>query len=70
MWSCSATITSTRAFTAAALWPYRRRTDARRRTQMLRQGDAKFFKRYSQVKAQMKRALEKINLQAQRGEGF
>jgi hypothetical protein len=43
-------------------------------TQMLRQGDAKVFKKYSQMKLQMKReALEKINRQApagQRGEGF
>jgi integrase len=31
-------------------------------TQMLRQGDAKVFKKYSQTKLQMKReALEKIN---------
>lgn len=31
-------------------------------TQMLRQGDAKVFKKYSQIKLQMKReALEKIN---------
>jgi len=34
-------------------------------TQMLRQGDAKVFKKYSQMKLQMKReALEKINRQA------
>jgi hypothetical protein len=31
-------------------------------TQLLRQGDAKVFKKYSQVKLQMKReALEKMN---------
>ena len=31
-------------------------------TQLLRQGDAKVFKRYSQMKLQMKReALEKLN---------
>ena len=40
-------------------------------TQMLRQGDAKVFKKYSQMKLQMKReALEKINRHANRGEGF
>jgi integrase len=34
-------------------------------TQMLRQGDAQVFKKYSQMKVQMKReALEKINRQA------
>lgn len=34
-------------------------------TQLLRQGDSQVFKRYSQVKLQMKReALEKINRQA------
>ena len=34
-------------------------------TQMLRQGDAQVFKKYSQMKLQMKReALEKINRQA------
>ena len=34
-------------------------------TQMLRQGDAKVFKKYSQMKLQMKReALEKINRHA------
>ena len=34
-------------------------------TQLLRQGDAKVFKKYSQMKLQMKReALEKINRQA------
>jgi hypothetical protein len=33
--------------------------------QMLRQGDAKVFKKYSQMELQMKReALEKINRQA------
>jgi len=33
-------------------------------TQLLRQGDAKIFKKYSQMKLQMKReALEKMNLQ-------
>ncbi len=40
-------------------------------TQMLRQGDAKVFKKYSQMKLQMKReALEKINRQANEGKGF
>jgi hypothetical protein len=34
-------------------------------TQLLRQGDSQVFKRYSQMKLQMKReALEKINRQA------
>jgi len=34
-------------------------------TQLLRQGDAKVFKKYSQMKLQMKReALTKINRQA------
>jgi hypothetical protein len=34
-------------------------------TQLLRQGDAKVFKKYSQMKLQMTReALEKINRQA------
>jgi hypothetical protein len=34
-------------------------------TQLLRQGDAKVFKKYSQMKLQMKReALEKMNRQA------
>ena len=34
-------------------------------TQMLRQGDAQVFKKYSQMKLQMKReALEKINRRA------
>ena len=38
---------------------------------MLRQGDAKVFKKYSQMKLQMKReALEKINRQANGGRGF
>ncbi len=39
-------------------------------TQMLRQGDAKVFKKYSQMKLQMKReALVKINRQANEGKG-
>jgi integrase len=39
--------------------------------QMLRQGDAKVFKKYSQMKLQMKReALEKINRQASEAKGF
>lgn len=39
-------------------------------TQMLRQGNAKVFKKYSQMKLQMKReALEKINRQANEGKG-
>jgi len=38
---------------------------------MLRQSDAKVFKKYSQMKLQMKReALEKINRQANEGKGF
>jgi hypothetical protein len=38
---------------------------------MLRQGDAKVFKKYSQMKLQMKReALEKINRQANEAKGF
>jgi len=38
---------------------------------MLRQGDAKVFKKYSQTKLQMKReALEKINRQANEAKGF
>ena len=38
---------------------------------MLRQGDAKVFKKYSQIKLQMKReALEKINRQANEAKGF
>jgi len=38
-------------------------------TQLLRQGDAKVFKKYSQMKLQMKRALAKLNRKAndQRG---
>ncbi|MGA8594657.1 MAG: tyrosine-type recombinase/integrase [Bryobacteraceae bacterium] len=40
-------------------------------TQMLRQGDAKVFKKYSQMKLQMKReALEKINRHASEVKGF
>ena len=40
-------------------------------TQMLRQGDAKVFKKYSQMKLQMKReALEKINRHANEAKGF
>jgi len=40
-------------------------------TQMLRQGDAKVFKKYSQMKLQMKReALQKINRQANEARGF
>ena len=40
-------------------------------TQMLRQGDAKVFKKFSQMKFQMKReALEKINRQANEAKGF
>ena len=40
-------------------------------TQLLRQGDAKVFKKYSQMKLQMKReALEKINREANEGKGF
>ncbi|HEX3747046.1 MAG TPA: hypothetical protein VHW09_24080 [Bryobacteraceae bacterium] len=40
-------------------------------TQRLRQGDAKAFKKYSQMESQMKReALEKINRQANEGKGF
>lgn len=40
-------------------------------TQLLRQGDAKVFKKYSQMKLQMKReALEKINRQANEARGF
>jgi integrase len=40
-------------------------------TQMLRQGDAKVFKKYSQMKLQMKReALKKINRQANEQRGF
>jgi integrase len=40
-------------------------------TQMLRQGEAKVFKKYSQMKLQMRReALEKINRQASEAKGF
>jgi hypothetical protein len=40
-------------------------------TRMLRQGDAKVFKKYSQMKLQMKRkALERINRQASEAKGF
>jgi integrase len=40
-------------------------------TQMLRQGDAKVFKKYSQMKLQMKReALEKINRKANEARSF
>jgi integrase len=40
-------------------------------TQMLRQGDAKVFKKYSQMKLQMKRdTLEKINRKANEAKGF
>ena len=41
-------------------------------TQLLRQGDAKVFKKYSQMKLQMKReALAKLNRQAnETGSGF
>ena len=41
-------------------------------TQMLRQGDAKVFKKYSQMKLQMKReALGKLNRNANEGgKGF
>ena len=40
-------------------------------TQMLRQGDAQVFKKYSQMKLQMKReALDKINRQANEQRGF
>ena len=39
--------------------------------QTLRQGDAKVFKKYSQMKLQMKReALEKINRQANEAKSF
>jgi hypothetical protein len=39
--------------------------------QLLRQGDAKVFKKYSRMKLQMKRdALEKINRQANEAKGF
>jgi len=37
-------------------------------TQLLRQGDAKVFKKYSQMKLQMKReALQKLNRKANEG---
>ena len=41
-------------------------------TQLLRQGDAKVFKKYSQMKLQMKReALKKLNRKANEGQaGF
>jgi len=41
-------------------------------TQLLRQGDSKVFKKYSQMKLQMKRgALLELNRQAnEQGEGF
>ncbi len=40
-------------------------------TQILRQGDAKVFKKYSQMKLQMKReGLEKINRHANEARGF
>jgi hypothetical protein len=40
-------------------------------TQMLRHGDAKVFKKYLQMKLQMKReALEKINRRANEAKGF
>jgi integrase len=40
-------------------------------TQMLRQGDAKVFKKYSQMKLQMKReALAKLNRRANESAGF
>jgi hypothetical protein len=40
-------------------------------TQLLRQGDAKVFKKYSQMKLQMKReALAKLNRQANEGGSF
>ena len=41
-------------------------------TQLLRQGDAKVFKKYSQMKLQMKReALQKLNRKANEdGPGF
>jgi hypothetical protein len=39
-------------------------------TQLLRQGDAKVFKKYSQMKLQMKReALKKLNRKANEGQG-
>jgi hypothetical protein len=40
-------------------------------TQLLRQGDAKVFKKYSQMKLQMKReALQKLNRTANEGPGI
>jgi hypothetical protein len=40
-------------------------------TRLLRQGDAKVFKKYSQMKLQMKReALQKINRQGNEAKGF
>ena len=40
-------------------------------TQLLRQGDAKVFKKYSQMKLQMKReALQKLNRKANETGGF
>ena len=40
-------------------------------TQFLRQGDAKVFKKYSQMKLQMKReALQKLNRTANEGKGL
>ena len=39
--------------------------------QLLRQGDAKVFKKYSRMKLQMKReAFEKMNRQANEAKGF
>jgi hypothetical protein len=40
-------------------------------TQLLRQGDAKLFKKYSQMQLQMKReALQKVNRTANEGKGL
>jgi len=40
-------------------------------TQLLRQSDAQVFKKYSQMKRQMKReALQKMNRMANEGQGF
>ncbi len=40
-------------------------------TQLLRQGDAKVFKKYSQTKLQMKReALRRLNRRASEEQGF
>ena len=40
-------------------------------TQLLRQSDAQVFKKYSQMKLQMKReALQKMNRMANEGQGF